>query len=213
MQHISSLPDVAEYKRQRKDEWSPVLSNERSEWLAVVVNGYLSFPFQGGAGRTDQLILSGDEFCYEPFWYRTFRFIQITVQTGEEALTIGTSVYRRTGYPLSVDSHISSSVAWVNRVWEMCVRTLENCMMETYMDCPYYEQMQFPMDTRLQALFNYAVSRDVRLAKKALEDLHSSITPEGLVQGKYPSSYLQIISTLSLRYIFWQLRKNAPVIE
>jgi len=39
---------------------------------------------------------------------------------------------------------------------------------ETYMDCPYYEQLQFIMDTRLQMLFTYAVSRDARLAKKAL---------------------------------------------
>lgn len=84
----------------------------------------------------------------------------------------------------------------------MSVRTLENCMMETYMDCPYYEQMQFPMDTRLQAMFTYCVSTDVRLARKALEDYHCSMIPEGLIHGKYPSAYPQIISTFSLHYIY-----------
>ena len=70
------------------------------------------------------------------------------------------------------------------------------------MDCPYYEQMQFPMDTRLQAMFTYCVSTDVRLARKALEDYHCSMIPEGLIHGKYPSAYPQIISTFSLHYIY-----------
>jgi alpha-L-rhamnosidase len=62
--------------------------------------------------------------------------------------------------------------------------------------------MQFPMDTRLQALFTYAVSADARLARKALIDFHHSMTPEGLIQGKYPCNSMQIISTFSLHYIF-----------
>ena len=45
------------------------------------------------------------------------------------------------------------SVEELEEVYDICLRTLENCMMDTYMDCPYYEQNQFPMDTRLQALF------------------------------------------------------------
>lgn len=82
------------------------------------------------------------------------------------------------------------------------MRTLENCMMETYMDCPYYEQLQFAMDTRLEALFTYAVSNDHALAGKALLDFHYGMQPEGLTAGKYPSAYLQILSTFSLHYIY-----------
>ena len=36
------------------------------------------------------------------------------------------------------------------------------------MDCPYYEQMQFPMATRLHVMFTYCVSTPVRLARKPL---------------------------------------------
>lgn len=38
-------------------------------------------------------------------------------------------------------------------------------MMETFMDCPYYEHLQYIMDTRLQMLFTYAVSNDTGLVK------------------------------------------------
>lgn len=153
-------------------------------------------------GMTDELLLAGKSLRYEPFWFRTFRFLRIEIETAGEALTMEKPHYRSTGYPLNPVSEMRSSADWVKPVWDMCVNTLQGCMTETYMDCPFYEQMQFPMDTRLQALFTYAVSQDTRLARKALVDYHHSMIPEGLIQGKYPSSFIQVISTFSLHYVF-----------
>lgn len=153
-------------------------------------------------GLTDEVILSGESSIYEPFWVRTFRFICVEIETNEEELVFHRPTMRKTGYPLNPQSYIKSSESWVEQVWKMCVNTLQNCMLETYMDCPFYEQMQFIMDTRLQALFHYTVSTDKRLAKKALEDFHCSMIPDGLMQGKYPSSFPQIISTFSLHFIY-----------
>lgn len=195
----------------------------------VEVNGYPCFRFWGGKGSTvkityfekftgpnaankadprgeivgitDVLHLNGEEVKYEPFWYKTFRFVSVTVEADEET-KVYPPAFRKTGYPLARLSRIQSSEKWVEEVYDICVRTLENCMMDTYMDCPFYEQNQFPMDTRLEALFCSAVSGDVRLTYKALEDFHCSISPEGLVHGRYPASYQQIISTFSLHYIY-----------
>ena len=149
------------------------------------------------SGRTDRIILNGAPLCYEPFWVRTFRYIVISGGQLSQP-----PVYRKTGYPLPVQSFVSSSAPWVGQLWDMCVRTLRNCMLETYMDCPYYEQLQFIMDTRLQMLFTYAVSGDTRLAKKALLDFHCGMRPEGLLPGKTPTAYCQVISTFSLHYVF-----------
>ncbi len=149
------------------------------------------------AGRTDRVILNGSPLSYEPFWVRTFRYIVISGGQPDQP-----PVYRKTGYPLPVQSSVSSSVPWVGQLWDICLRTLRNCMLETYMDCPYYEQLQFIMDTRLQMLFTYAVSNDTRLAKKALLDFHCGMLPEGLLPGKTPTAYCQVISTFSLHYAF-----------
>lgn len=110
--------------------------------------------------------------------------------------------YRKTGYPLPVESTVDSSTPWVKQLGDICLRTLQNCMLETYMDCPYYEQLQFIMDTRLQMLFTYAVSYDTQLAQKALLDFHCGMRPEGLLPGKTPTAYCQIISTFSLHYVY-----------
>ena len=150
-----------------------------------------------GAGWEDRIILNGDPICYEPFWVHTFRYI--VVSGGQFSQP---PVYRKTGYPLPVQSAASSSVPWVKSLWDISLRTLKNCMMETYMDCPYYEHLQYIMDTRLQMLFTYAVSNDTGLVKKALLDFHCGMQPNGLLTGKAPCAYPQIISTFSLHYAF-----------
>lgn len=158
------------------------------------VNGMLK-------GMTDTAILDGSEFTWEPFWVRTFRYVQVDIETADDMLTIGVPEFRRTGYPLTLKRRPDMPEEWQQKVWDICLRTLGNCMLETYMDCPFYEQMQFPMDTRLQILFTYAVSGDTRLARKTITDYHCSMLPDGLIPGKYPSSYCQVISTFSLHYM------------
>ena len=166
----------------------------------------------------DEIVLSGGAFCFEPFWYRTMRFLRITVETCEEPLTIKGITARKTAYPLHPETGIRSSAAWVEPLYRMCEKTLQNCMMDAYMDCPYYEQMQYPMDARLQALFTYVSSSDTKLARKALEDFHTSLTPYGYIQGRAPSGYRQIISTFSLFYIemlyeYYQHTRDAGVLK
>ncbi|MBQ9308830.1 MAG: family 78 glycoside hydrolase catalytic domain, partial [Clostridia bacterium] len=153
-------------------------------------------------GIKDLVTLSGQEITYEPFFVRTFRFVRIRLTTGDMGATLYLPTFRRTGYPLREDSEIASSATWIHDLWRMCAETLQNCMLSTYMDCPYYEQLQYIMDTRLQVLFHLTLSRDTQMARKALEDFHRSILPCGLLPGKYPTSYLQVISTFSLHYIF-----------
>jgi hypothetical protein len=167
---------------------------------------------------TDTVILSGGKTCYEPFWYRTLRFLKISITTEDEPVALEMPELRRTGYPLNPEADISSSAPWVKELFDICQRTLQNCMTDAYMDCPYYEQMQYPMDTRLQAAFTYVISRDTALARKALEDFHASMTPYGFVQGRAPSGYTQIISTFSFFYIrmlleYWERTGDLSVLR
>ncbi|WP_309120884.1 alpha-L-rhamnosidase C-terminal domain-containing protein [Paenibacillus sp.] len=137
---------------------------------------------------------------YEPLHRRAFRFIALTVEAGEEAVCVRRFSIRRTGYPLDVSASFSSSDASLRPLWDISLNTLRNCMHETYEDTPYYEQMQYELDTRLQALFTYYVSADDRLARKAMYDFHSSLLPSGMLQSRYPSVSPQVIPGFAL---FW----------
>ncbi|MFK7692203.1 family 78 glycoside hydrolase catalytic domain [Paenibacillus sp. HJGM_3] len=155
-------------------------------------------------GHTDVYWPSGAQHAetYEPFWFRTFRFIEVEVETADEPLEHAPLTYRETGYPLQAASNVDSAGAdWIRPLWDVSVRTLQRCMHETYEDCPYYEQLQYAMDTRLQILFTYAVSGDARLAARAIEDYHASLLPEGILQARFPCLESQVIPAFSLHWI------------
>ncbi|KOY12902.1 hypothetical protein AMS66_29850 [Paenibacillus xylanivorans] len=138
---------------------------------------------------------------YEPFLFRTFRFVSLEVETADEELAVYSFSYRETGYPLDIISNFSSSDDSLQQLWNISINTLKRCMHETYEDCPYYEQLQYTMDTRLQALFTYQLNGDDRLARKAIHDFHSSRLPNGLLQSRYPSILPQVIPGFSLYWI------------
>ena len=85
----------------------------------------------------------------------------------------------RTHYPLAITGTFASSSAVHRRLWDTSVRTLLNCMHETFEDCPFYEQLQYAMDTRSQALFSLHLSTDDRLVRRAIEDFAASGDPAG----------------------------------
>jgi hypothetical protein len=138
---------------------------------------------------------------YEPFWFRTFRFIQITVETGDEPLTVTKLSYRETGYPLEIKTAVETSDESLAAVWELSERTLRRCMHETYEDCPFYEQLQYVMDSRSQILFTYNTAADDRLARKCIDDFFRSQRYDGLVNSCYPSYGPNVIPGFAIYYI------------
>ncbi len=157
-------------------------------------------------GMTDQYIAAGygteeEPEYYEPFWFRTFRFIQLCIETKDEPLTLKDFTYRETGYPLEVKTSVTTSDETLQPIWDISERTLRRCMHETYEDCPYYEQLQYVMDSRFQILATYMISADDRLARKAIEDFARSQRWDGLVEGAYPSFGSNAIVNFSIFYI------------
>ena len=152
------------------------------------------------------LIKTSNAGVYEPFWFRTFRFISVDVTTAENSLALQLPKMRRTGYPLNIRTHIYSSNKDIMWLWETSLRTLKNCMHETFEDCPYYEQYQYVMDSKLGMDFVYAISDDLKFPSATLWDFHSSLRPDGMISCSYPSNETQIIPGFSLQFI-WMVER------
>lgn len=143
----------------------------------------------------------GKSRTFETLWWEAGRFLEFFVSTGDKDLTINSFKIRETHYPYIFDSSFTCNDDRLDRVIPTALRTLEMCSHETYMDCPYYEQLQYVGDTRIQALVTYLSTKDARLPKKALMMFDKSRLHSGLTQSRYPNRVLQVISPFSLWWV------------
>jgi hypothetical protein len=160
----------------------------------------------------------GVDRCFQPLWFRTFRFLELTVETQSEPLIIKDLYGYFTAYPFEEKGYFKSSDPTLQSIWDVGWRTARLCAGETYYDCPYYEQLQYIGDTRIQALISLYVAGDDRLMRNAIEQFHNSLLPMGLTQSRFPSSESQVIPTFSLIWIemihdFWMHRDDPGFVK
>jgi len=145
----------------------------------------------GGRGRV-----------FEPLWWRAGRYLEIVAETAGTPLALEGFALAGTGYPLADLGAVSTGRTDLRDMLACCRRTLAMCMHETYMDCPYYEQLMYVGDTRLQVLLTYVLSADERLPMKALAAFERSrLNPSRLVTASAPSGSGSLIPPFALWWI------------
>ena len=153
-------------------------------------------------GIYDEFLPDGGEHrSFQPLWWRTYRYLQIDVKTAAAPLILEDLHGWFTAYPFSRTAEFQSEDPDLEKIWDTGWRTARLCAHESYMDCPYYEQLQYVGDTRIQALISLYLTGDDRLVKNAIELIGDSQTPEGLTQSRYPSALPQYIPPFSLYWI------------
>jgi alpha-L-rhamnosidase len=143
----------------------------------------------------------GRERVFSPLWYRTWRYMQLDIETGAEPLVLNDVYGIYSAYPFSENAFFRTARPLFDDIWEVGWRTARLCAQETYYDCPYYEQLNYVGDTRIQALVSLYVSGDDRLMRKALHLFDISRIHEGITYSRYPSYSPQFIPPYSLVWI------------
>lgn len=138
---------------------------------------------------------------YEPFLFRTYRYVQVKITTMDEPLDILRYDYLSTGYPLEVKTKLQTSDESLDRIWDISLRTLRRCMHETYVDCPFYEQLQYTMDSRAEILFTYNIAADDRLARQCMESFRKTQRSDGILQASAPAQGVNVIPSFSIFYV------------
>ena len=170
-------------------------------------------------GVQDQITADGKEGqTFTTLSWRTFRYVQLTIQTKTEALTIDDLYGIHTGYPFTYNATFDAGDTILNKILEVGWRTARDCAVETYMDCPYYEQLQYVGDTRIQALVSLYNSGDDRLMRNAIMRINDSRLAEGITLSRYPSVTPQEIPPFSLWWIgmvhdYWMYRDDTSFVQ
>ena len=103
-------------------------------------------------------------------------------------------------------------------MWEINWRVARLCAGETYFDTPYYEQLQYIGDTRIQALISLYMTGDDRLVRQAITHFDQSRLPDGITASRYPSDIGQYIPTFSLIWVamvhdYWMHRDDPAYVR
>ena len=170
-------------------------------------------------GKEDIVISNGmmdQEFT--PLSWRTYRYMQIKVETKGEPVTINDLYGTFTGYPFQYNAQFVSNNPLLADIIKTGWRTARLCASETYMDTPYYEQLQYVGDTRIQALISLYNSGDDRLMRNAITLLDHSRLAEGITLSRFPTAHAQQIPPFSLWWIgmlhdYWKYRGDAEFIK
>ncbi len=153
-------------------------------------------------GRKDSIICNGlENQTYTTLKWRTFRYLQLDICTDKDPLVINDIYGVFTGYPFKNQTTFVTNRPLLDSILQIGWRTARSCAVETYFDCPYYEQLQYIGDTRIQMMLSYYNTGDDRLARNAINMIDYSRFPEGITQSRYPSSTVQIIPPFSLLWI------------
>jgi hypothetical protein len=165
-------------------------------------------------GLADQLALDGSaDRTWSPLWWRSWRYLQVDVETGDQPLQVRGLTAEYTAYPFTDRGVFRASDPELARFFAVGAWTARMNAHETYSDCPYYEQLQYLGDTRIQALVSYVTFGDDRLARQALDAFDQSRIPDGLTQSRYPAALMQVIPTFSLLWVgmlhdYWMYRPD-----
>ena len=151
-------------------------------------------------GVYDTIITGDDDYIFTTYRFRSFRFIRIECENPKE--TIKNIYFNKCHYPLEISGSFNCSENKLNKIFDISINTMLCCLHETFVDCPYYEQQQYVMDSAIEAAVLMRISKDLRLIRKCISEFASAQRRDGLIPANYPCGYTQIIPGFSLFWIF-----------
>ena len=154
------------------------------------------------SGRVDTIISDGSDMQnFTTLSWRTYRYVELSIETKDSPLVINDFFGTFTGYPFEMNASIESDDEELYTIMDIGWRTSRLCAVDTYMDCPYYERLQYVGDARIQIMISYYNSGDERLARNALNLWDQSRQPDGYTLSRYPDNLGQVIPTYSLWHV------------
>lgn len=159
---------------------------------------------------------------YHPFG---FRYAMLTVRDSRRPLHIAPRLHR-TGYPVERRGRFGSSDPVLEKIWETCAWSQQNCMLDAYVDTPWREQAQWWGDARVQAWNTFHLSGDARLFRRGIRQIGAQTTADGVTYGHAPTMAhncvlpdFTLIWIITLWDYYWQtgdlelFRSQQPTIE
>jgi len=153
----------------------------------------------------------GPKRVFRPLWVRSWRFLELYIETGDEPLSIDDVRSDLCVYPAERKARFVSGRPALNDIWDAGWRTLRLTAQDVFVSDLYWERIQYVGDTKLQSLAWLAATGDDTLYRQALEQFDASRAPFGLTQSRFPAELEQYTPLYSLAWVtmvhdYWRYR-------
>ena len=143
----------------------------------------------------------GQKRVFRPLWVRSWRFLELHIETGDEPLSIDDVGSDLCVYPAERKARFVSDRPVLNDIWDAGWRTLQLTAQDVFVSDLYWERIQYVGDTKLQSLAWLAATGDDTLYRQALEQFDASRAPIGLTQSRFPAELEQYTPLYSLAWV------------
>lgn len=131
------------------------------------------------------------------FQPRSGRYLFLTLRQARGPVRLRNLRMLEATYPVEHIGSFACPDAALNRIWDLSVRTLHLCMLDTYVDCPLYEQTLWVGDARNEALYAHAVFGSHDLTLRCLRLAGESLERLPLVGAQVPSGWDTVLPAWS----------------
>ena len=109
---------------------------------------------------------------------RGFRYLSLTLRSFDRPVRIRHISNYMATYPVAQVGHFACSDETLTKIWEVGAYTVRLCMLDTYVDCPTYEQVYWVGDARNSALVNAVAFGAYDLTDRCVRLTGQSLSPE-----------------------------------
>lgn len=111
------------------------------------------------------------------------RYLQLNFTNVKSPVTIHNAGIFYASYPVRETSRLKLSDSLDKKIYEISIRTLRECMHDTFEDCPWREQGLYGFDSRNQGLCGYSVfeNGNYEFVKASLSLLGDSLGDDGIL--------------------------------
>ena len=134
-------------------------------------------------------------------WWKSGRWAELSVRAGNTPLRITRLALAETRYPLEPEAGFECDDPTVASVQRICVRGMQNCLHEMFMDCPYFEQQMYPGDARVEMLVLNAIDGRDHMLRYGISIFDYARRNNGFVPMNFPTRPMQDSSTYAMAWV------------
>lgn len=135
----------------------------------------------------DRYIAAGGMQEFEGLHERGFRYLQIVFRCFDQPVIVHKISAQDHRYPMPVQATFKSDDAYLNNLWSISVETVSACSVDTFVDCPWREQVLWLNDMMVSGIFYAGLTADRFLPARSLRVAADGQDERGLIPVAPPS--------------------------